>query len=437
MTKFLKHNKNSKLTLWEAVSLAVGTMIGASIFTLLATGSKIAGHFLPLSLFISGILALVVAYSYANLGKKIISNAGPIAFVLKGFGDNLLVGIVSILLWFVYVVSLALFAKGFSSYFSPLFSIENKTLVEVSVLLIFMVLNFFGSKFVGVLEKYMVSIKVGVLLFFILTGGFTIQHVKFVNFNLKNVLVVSILFFLSYIGFGLITNASENIENAEKNVPRAIYLSIFIVMLIYVGVAFVTVQHLNNFNNVSENILAKITKPILGDIGYLLISIGAILSTLSALNATLYGGVNIAYSLAKKGELPEVFERKSWFGEPEGLYITTFLAILFVLFFNLESIASIISLVFFIIYILVLLSHYKLTKNKEVDGDLKLITFNLFVLVATFLSFLIYTVYNNPKTFVTFIIALLISFFIEIFVKSKNLRNFENYLKKLEKRIIK
>ncbi len=425
-------NQENKLSLLEATSLSIGVMIGASIFSLLSSGAKIAGYFLPLSLLISGVLAFFVAYSYANLGKKIISNAGPIAFILKAFGDNLIVGVMSILLWFTYVISLALFAKGFAIYFCPLFGIKNYTLVEISILLIFMMLNFFGSKFIGMLEKYMVLIKIGVLLFFILIGTFTIKHITFVNFNPMNVFVASVLFFISYIGFGLVTNASEEIKNPEKNVPRAIYLSLLIVMLIYIGVAFAAVEHLTNFNNLSENLLAEIAKPIVGNLGYLLVSIGAILSTLSAINATLYGGTNIAYSLAKKGELPEIFERKVWFNEPEGLYITTFLAIIFVLFFDIEGVASIISLVYFIIYLLVLFSHYKLIKEGY-DGNKYFVLLGIVVLSLVFIFFLFYNMKHKPKVFGTFIVSLVAAFLIEIFIKSKKLRSFENYLKKLEK----
>jgi amino acid transporter len=72
-----------------------------------------------------------------------------------------------------------------------------------------------------------------------------------------------------------------------------------------------------------DNALAVAAQPFLGNFGFLLISIGALFSISSALNATLYGGANTAYSFAKEGELPEFFERKEWFGTKEGLYITT------------------------------------------------------------------------------------------------------------------
>jgi amino acid transporter len=80
--------EGKKLSLWQAVAMAVGTMIGASIFSIFGYGVKIAGNGLPIAFFISGIYALMVAYSYAHLGSRLVSNAGPIAFIQKAFGKE-------------------------------------------------------------------------------------------------------------------------------------------------------------------------------------------------------------------------------------------------------------------------------------------------------------------------------------------------------------
>jgi len=145
--------KDKKLSLAEVISMAVGTMIGASIFSIFGLGAKVAGQNLPEAFLLSGLYALVVAYSYAILGSKIISNAGPIAFILKGIGDNMLTGALSILMWLTYVVSISLFVKGFAGYLLPFIHIQATSLaigiVEVGVIAFFTALNFFGSKTVG------------------------------------------------------------------------------------------------------------------------------------------------------------------------------------------------------------------------------------------------------------------------------------------------
>ena len=398
-------DNKSKMGLWQAVSMAVGTMIGASIFSVFGVGAQIAKQNLPEAFMLSGVYALIVAYSYAKLGKKITSNAGPIAFILKGMGDNLITGTLSVLMWLTYVISIALFARGFSGYFLPLVGLTQTelltTIVSVSIVTIFTVLNFFGSKVVGKAEFFIVLIKVSILVLFIAFGLFAIKPAQiapsFQSGSLNGLLHASVIFFLSYMGFGLITNASENIKDSEKNVPRAIYISILIAMIIYVGVAFTAIGNLTipRLIEVKENALAVAAEPFFGSFGFLLISIGALFSISSALNATIYGGANISYTLAKDGELPEFFDRKVWFGSVEGLYITAGLSVVFAVLFNMSGIASITSTIFTIVYIFVLISHYKIAE--EVGGNKIIILINTFVLFIIF-GGLIYYQWQSDKT---------------------------------------
>ncbi len=297
MEKTNSTKENKKMGLWAAVSMAVGTMIGASIFSIFGVGAQIAKQDLPEAFLVSGLFAILVAYSYAKLGKHYVSNAGPIAFILKGTGDNLVTGALSVLMWFTYVVSIAMFAKGFAGYFLPLFHLPTSTtaisITEITVIAFFMILNFFGSKAVGKIEFLIVLIKVAILGIFIALGIVYIKpdyiQPSFEASHVSGLLHASVIFFLSYMGFGLITNASENIRDASRNVPRAIYISIGIVMLIYLLVAVVAVGNLSipELMKAKENALAIAAKPFLGNAGFLLISIGAVFSISSALNASL------------------------------------------------------------------------------------------------------------------------------------------------------
>ncbi len=417
--------QNKKLSLMEVVSMAVGTMIGASIFSIFGLGAKIAGHDLPEAFILSGIYAFVVAYSYAKLGGKIISNAGPIAFILKGLGDSIVAGALSILMWFTYVISIALFAKGFAGYLLPFINVATTpisvAIVEISVIAFFTALNFFGSKAVGKAEFYIVAIKISILLIFIVGGLFTIDFSMakpvFDSKHVNGLLNASVIFFLSYMGFGLITNASENIDNPRKNVPRAIYISITFVMFIYVFISLVTIGNLPlpQIIKAQENALAIAAKPFLGNFGFILVTIGALFSISSALNATLFGGANIAYSLAKDGELPEFFERKVWFKSIEGLYITAGLGLFFALFFDLSAIASITSLVFTVIYIFVLISHLKL--RKDYGGNPVLLYVNITILLAVFIALIKYQLNTNIGAFYASILTFAGAVFVEYLIR--------------------
>ena len=384
--------RSKKLNLTEAISMAVGTMIGASIFSIFGLGAKIAGKDLALAFILSGFYALIVAYSYSKLGARIVSNAGPIAFIRKGLGENLLTGTLSILMWFTYVISIALFVTGFAGYLLPLLNIESTPIsagiVKTAAVLFFTSLHFYGSKAVGKAEIYFVLGKLTILLLFILGGFLSIEGKniapQFDPEHTRGLVYASVIFFLSYMGFGLITNTSENIKKPHKNVPLAIFISIIIVMGIYVLISLVTLGNLpvEEVVKVQENALAEAAKPFLGQTGFLLISAGAIFSLSSALNATIFGGANIAYSLAKDGELPDIFERKLWFKSTEGLFITAGLGLFLALFFNLSEIATITSTIFTVIYIFVVLSHFKLIK--VVGGKRLLLVIHLLILFAIF-----------------------------------------------------
>lgn len=389
-----KNSHNSKMGLWEAVSMAVGTMIGASIFSIFGVGAKIAKQDLPVAFLLSGVFAVIVAYSYARLGTKIVSNAGPIAFILRGIGDNIVTGALSVLIWMTYVVSISMFARGFAGYFLPLVGVDTIptafSIVVVLVITIFTMLTFFGSKAVGKTEFYIVAVKLSILGVFIALGVMRIAPHQvtpvFDSTHTGGLIHASVIFFLSYMGFGLITNAGENMENPSKNIPRAIFISIGIVLFVYVAVSAVAVGNLplDRLIKAEDNALAIAAEPFLGSFGFLLISIGALFSISSALNATLYGGANIAYSLAREGELPAFFERKVWFGSVEGLYMTAALGILFGLLFEMNGIAFIISSIFTVIYIFVLISHLRLVG--EVGGNRFLIVCNLIILSSVFIA---------------------------------------------------
>jgi len=425
---------NKKITVFGAISMAVGTMIGASIFSIFGVGAEIAKQDLPETFVLSALFALAVAYSYMKFGSKIVSNAGPIAYILKGFGDSVVTGGLSILMWLSYVVSISLFAIGFAGYFLPLADLMtspiSQELTVVLVISFFVTLNFLGSEAISKVEFYIVLIKLSILGLFIVFGFMTIRSDLIIpSFDMAHsngLIHASVLFFLSYMGFGLVTNMSENMEEPKKNVPKAMIISIIIVLFIYVAVALVAVGNLSLQTLIAskDNALAVAAKPFLGDFGFVLISVGALFSISSALNATLYGGANIAYSFAKEGELPEIFERKEWFGTTAGLYITAILSILFALLFNVAGIAAITSSVFTVIYLFVLVSHLKVID--DVGGSKPLLILNLIIISIVFLLLLYYQWIGQKVVFFSSVVIFAASFVVEYVFRFFKNRTFKN-----------
>ncbi len=120
------------------------------------------------------------------------------------------------------------------------------------------------------------------------------------------------IIFLAYEGFELIANTAQDVRDAPKTLPRAFYSSVGFVMVLYVLVAVVTVGTLpvDRIVEAKDYALAEAARPSLGQTGFSLIAIAAMLSTASAINATVYGAARLSYIIAKDGELPSISGKK-------------------------------------------------------------------------------------------------------------------------------
>ena len=362
--------KEGSIGLWAAVAIGVGGMVGAGIFSILGVAAETSGTAVYVSFIIAGVVALLCAYSYAKLGVAYPSAGGPIEFLVRGYGGGVLSGGFNLLLWAGYILALALYARAFGGYavtFLPAGS--PAILVNVfatAIILIFAGVNLVGAKAVGRSEIVIVGVKVAMLLLFAVAGLFFVSPHTLSPSQWPPALDVFLgagILFLAYQGFGLITNAAEDMRNPRQTLPRALYTSVGLVMVIYVLVSLAVVGNLPipAIVEAKDYALAAAAKPFLGALGFRLIAVAALLSTSSAINATLYGGANVSYAIAKDGELPPFFERKVWGRGTEGLLITTGLVLLFANGFDLGKIAMMGSASFLVIYTAVNVAHLRLS----------------------------------------------------------------------------
>ncbi len=406
--------KKKPIGLWSAVSIGVGGMIGAGIFSILGTACQIGGNGVYISFIIAGFIALFSTYSYAKLGTRYPSAGGPVEFLAQSFGGGIVTGGFTILLWLGYIIALSLYARAFAAYAMTFFHNPPSILLNVlatSIVLVFTGIGFVGAKAVGDIEVIIVTIKVGILVIFAVAGLFFMApgQLTFSRFPpLNSIFFAAAIVFLAYEGFGLITNAAEDMSDPKKLLPKALYLSVLIVILIYVGVSIAVIGNLplSSIIKAKDYALAEAAKPFLGLIGFKIIAIAALFSTASAINATLYGGANVSYMIAKDGELPLIFERKVWHSGKEGLLITAALIILFTNLFDLSKIAMVGSALFLIIYASVNLGHLKLYK---MTGGKPVLIWT--AILGNLISFFILTYYLWKYSMLTLIAIGVILFF--------------------------
>jgi len=423
----MKANINGKgkpIGLVAAISIGAGGMIGAGIFSIFGVGAQIAGNAVYLSFIIAGVVALFCAYSYVKLGSTFPSAGGPVEFLVRGFGSGTISGGFNILLWIAYIFALALYARAFASYAVTFFPNLNTSILLYifinGIVLVFVLLDIIGAKAVGRSEILIVGVKLAILVMFVIAGSIFIKPglLTITDWpNSSNILFAAGILFLGYEGFGLITNAAADMSEPKRMLPRAIYISIILVIAIYALIAFTVLGNLgvDKIIEAKDYALAAAAKPFLGNIGFGIMAVAALFSTASAINATLYGGANVSYVLAKNGQLPAQFNRKSWHSSTEGLFITAALVLIFANFFQLGGIAMLGSAAFLIIYGSVNIAHLRL--RKETGGNKYIIVASTLLILLTFILLIYYLSQNSMTTLITLIIVVCLCFLAELILQ--------------------
>jgi amino acid transporter len=370
-------SKSNKIGFFEVAAIGIGGMVGGGIFAVLGLAVQLSEGGAPVAFLIAGLVALITSYSYSKLSVALPGKGGTVSFLDKAFGSGFFTGSMNILLWISYIIMLSLYAFAFGSYGAELFPAGSHDLIRhlliSGIVIIITVLNIFSAKLIGEAEDFIVVIKLIILLFFCAVGfwGIQIDNLAIQNWSSATSLIAGgFIIFLAYEGFELIANTADDVRNPEKTLPRAYYASVIFVILLYILVSAVTVGNLpvNKIVEAKDYALAMAAKPFLGQFGFILIAIAALLSTTSAINATLYGSARLSYIIAKDGELPRFLEDNVWNKPLEGLLITSAFTLLVANLFDLSSLSTMGSAGFLLIFAGVNLANARLseqTKSKK------------------------------------------------------------------------
>jgi len=411
---------------FSAAMLGIGTMVGIGIFIVIGLAGSIAGNLVWLSFVVGGIIALLSGYSLAKLAIRFPSRGGIIELLVQEFGESYFSGALSVMFYFAQLITLAAVAKSFGEYGARLFGYHSGFVINlfaVGIVLFFTIINLLGATFVAKSENIIVAIKLTALTAFTIAAFTTIKpeylSLKDAPPFINAIFAIGLTFF-AYQGYSVITNAIEDMENPKKTVLKAMILAITVVMILYVSVSIAVLGNLplDEVIKAKDYALAEAAKPVFGEFGFKIMAIVALISATSAINATIYAATEISYTLAKKGELPKIYEYNV-FNSYEGLLISTALIIPMILFFNLSEVTTVAALSVLIIQALVHYGHIKLTDK---TGAKKWLIITAFVLM-TFV--VIATLYYNAKEDIK-IIYYLIAGFVISFILEYILRKFFN-----------
>ncbi len=378
-------------------------MVGAGIFSILGVVAQAAGNAMWLAFAIGGVVALLSTYSYAKLGATFPSAGGAVHFLVKGFGDGVLAGGLNLFMWVGYIISLALYAAAFGSYAATFVTAAASPLLvkslAVGAVLVLTVVNAFGARRNGPLgnvHRGGQACNPGAV-----CGRRPVVHQT--GLPLARIVAAPawVLFgagvlFIGYEGFGLVTNAARDMRNPSIMLPRALYISVIMVIVLYLAVSLTVTGTLSDheIEQARDYALAQAARPFLGEFGFRLIAIAALFSTASAINATLFGSANVCYMIARDGELPRGLSRTEWKQATGGLLLTAALVVLLIVSFDLSGIAMMGSAAFLLVYAAVNAGHLRVLR--QTGANAALVWLSLLTCLAMFAVLCVYILRQQP-----------------------------------------
>jgi basic amino acid/polyamine antiporter, APA family len=323
------------LGLLDVVMIGIAGMIGGAIFVLVGPAIGLAGSAVIIAFIINGIITLFTAMGYAELGSAMPEAGGGYLWVREGLPrPNAFIS--GWMAWFAHIVAGSLYAVGYGSFqFSllemlgiigdqPILGIIHlDKLIAVGSIAAFTYVNVKGVSQTSKLGIIVTVIQLGTIFALIGAGFMTISNNPEWNSNiLSNFAPIGIagivaamgLTFIAFEGYEIIVQTGEEIKNPKKNIPRAIFISLTLVVLLYCLVAFVSIgaifpQNIGDipaWKFIGQNGDLGVSKAaeLFLPYGFFIILAGGIVSSLAALNATTYSSARVAFAMGRHYNLP-------------------------------------------------------------------------------------------------------------------------------------
>ena len=307
-----EHRKLKRsIGLWSAVAINVGAIIGGGIFVVTGIVAGYAGSALVISMIIAGIIAFITATSFAKL-----TSWQPVEGSVYEYGRQLISPFSGFLAGWMWIVANtftgAAVSLGFAYYLTAAFPGLPSNLIAAALCLGFTALNLVGAKESAGVNNIFVSIKLAVLAFFVLFGALHWNAGNFIPFSplSSGVLYGSFFIFFAYGGFARVAVVAEEVKDAKRNVPKAMLLSLGISMIVYVLVGIIAVGLLKPVALAGSGSPLTAAMSVTGNsFAVQIVSVGGLVATASVLLTAILGVSRMAYSMARRNDLPSALAR--------------------------------------------------------------------------------------------------------------------------------
>ncbi|HEX6280873.1 MAG TPA: amino acid permease [Nitrososphaera sp.] len=328
-----QHDLVRTLSLMDIIMVGIAGMIGGAIFVLTGPAIGLAGSAVILAFILNAIITLFTAMAYAELGSAMPEAGGGYLWIREGLPrPNAFIS--GWMAWFAHIIAGSLYAVGFGAFLyqllgpnvagilsdQPLFGvIPFDKLIAVASIAAFTYINIKGASETGKTGTIVTIVQLGAILCLIVAGSWTMYNnpsptANFADFmptGIAGLVAAMGLTFIAFEGYEIIVQTGEEVKNPKRNIPRAIFISLAIVVILYCLVAFVSIgaispEGIAAWRFIGEGGELGIMKAaeIFLPYGALIVLVGGMVSTLAALNATTFSSARVAFAMGRHYNLP-------------------------------------------------------------------------------------------------------------------------------------
>jgi len=309
-----------ELTFFDLTNIVIGSIVGADIYIASALTAGMVGPFSMIVWLVAGIFATIIALVLAYCSYYVPKVGGPFAFVSKAFDDfyGFLTGWS---MWIAEVLALSIFGIAFVRYlqfFIPL-DFYQQILFKGLFLSALTLINILGVKAAGRFNDFLTIIKllplllliiVGILFFVFNPTILSKNYLPLAPLGFENFGAALVLIFWAYAGFEMGTIPANEVKNPKKTIPKAIGTGMVVVMAFYLLTNFVVFGTVNWKDlSGSSTPLILVGSVLLGAVGVVIVSLGALVSVSGSDEAGVLGTARLSYAMSIDGLFPKIFSK--------------------------------------------------------------------------------------------------------------------------------
>jgi amino acid transporter/nucleotide-binding universal stress UspA family protein len=302
------------LGLLSALTIGVGTMIGAGIFVLPGVAASTAGPVVVVSFVIGGLIAMVNALSVSELGTAMPKAGGGYYYVNRALGP-LFGSIAGLGDWMGLAFASAFYSIGFGQYLTTLLPIPGVLFlsdIQVGALIagvVFVGVNYIGAKETGGVQTIIVTILLSILAVFAIQGwlsfdlGTLLDDGGLAPLGYGAILPGTALIFVSFLGYAKIATVAEELKNPGRNLPLAVIGSVAIVTVVYallvsIMLGVVPWPELSQTAPLTQATQVAFPGGLAG-VAVTIVTLGALLATASSANASILASARINFAMGR------------------------------------------------------------------------------------------------------------------------------------------